>query len=76
MPPKRRLIFTGLHGIISQETKLFIATAVRTLNATLLVLIIIADLRISGGIQLNSKGRRKRFPSGQCSDCGLLGCDI
>jgi hypothetical protein len=25
---------------------------------------------------LNSKGRRKttsRFPSGQCSDCGLLG---
>jgi hypothetical protein len=37
MPPKRRLILTGLHGVISQKAELFIATAVRTLNATLFV---------------------------------------
>jgi hypothetical protein len=31
-PPKRRLKFNGLHGIISQKTELFITTGVRTSN--------------------------------------------
>jgi hypothetical protein len=31
-PPKRRLPFTGLHGVISQKAGLFIVTAVRTSN--------------------------------------------
>jgi hypothetical protein len=34
VPPKRRLIFNGLHGIISQKTVLFITTDVRTSNPT------------------------------------------
>jgi hypothetical protein len=29
IPPKRRLIFNGLHGVISQKTEPFITTAVR-----------------------------------------------
>jgi hypothetical protein len=29
VPQKRRLTFTGLHGVISQKTELFITTAVR-----------------------------------------------
>jgi hypothetical protein len=32
VPPKRRLAFNGLHGIISQNTVLFITTAVRASN--------------------------------------------
>jgi hypothetical protein len=74
--------FSPDYTALYRRRQLFIATAVRKLNATLLVLVFIADLlRISGGIRLNSKGRRKnkritwRFPSGQCSDCGLLGYD-
>jgi hypothetical protein len=34
VPPKRRLTFNGLHGIISQKIVLFITTAVRTSNPT------------------------------------------
>jgi hypothetical protein len=30
VPPKRRLTFNGLHGVISQKIVLFITTAVRT----------------------------------------------
>jgi hypothetical protein len=37
MLPKRRLILTELHGVISQKAELFIATVVRTLNATVFV---------------------------------------
>jgi hypothetical protein len=33
-PPKRRLPFNGLHGVISQKTALFIITSVRTSNST------------------------------------------
>jgi hypothetical protein len=38
--PKRRLTCNGLHGVISQETKLFIITAVRTSNATIFQFIV------------------------------------
>jgi hypothetical protein len=31
-PPKRRLAFNGLHGVISQKIELVMTTAVRTLN--------------------------------------------
>jgi hypothetical protein len=34
VPPKCRLTFSGLHGVISQKTVLFITTAVRTSNYT------------------------------------------
>jgi hypothetical protein len=34
VPPIRRLTFKGLHGIISQNAKLFITTAVRMSNST------------------------------------------
>jgi hypothetical protein len=34
VPPKRRLTFNRLHGIISQKTVFFITTAVRTSNPT------------------------------------------
>jgi hypothetical protein len=34
--PNRRLTFNGLHGVLSQETELFIITAVRTSNPTCL----------------------------------------
>jgi hypothetical protein len=34
VPPKRRLTFTGLHGVISQKTELFITAAARTSNPT------------------------------------------
>jgi hypothetical protein len=33
-PPKRRLIFNRLHGVISQKIELFITTAVRTFDLT------------------------------------------
>jgi hypothetical protein len=32
VPPKRRLIFNGLYGVISQKIVLFITTDVRTSN--------------------------------------------
>jgi hypothetical protein len=32
VPPKRRLTFSGLHGVIPQEIVLFITTAVSTSN--------------------------------------------
>jgi hypothetical protein len=34
VPPKRRLTFNGLHGVITQEIELFITTGVRTSNPT------------------------------------------
>jgi hypothetical protein len=34
VPPKRRSTFNGLHGVISQETVLFITTAMRTSSST------------------------------------------
>jgi hypothetical protein len=34
VPPKRRVIFYGTHGVVSQKIELFIMTAVRTLNPT------------------------------------------
>jgi hypothetical protein len=34
VPPKLRLTFNGLHGVISQKIVLFITTAVRTSNPT------------------------------------------
>jgi hypothetical protein len=34
VPPKRRLTFNGLQGVISQKILLFITTAVRTSNPT------------------------------------------
>jgi hypothetical protein len=34
VPPKRRLTFNGLHGVVSQKMVLFISTAVRTSNPT------------------------------------------
>jgi hypothetical protein len=34
VPPKRRLTFNGLHGVISQNIVLFITTAGRTSNPT------------------------------------------
>jgi hypothetical protein len=34
VPPKRRLTFNGLHGVISQKIELFLTTAVRTANDT------------------------------------------
>jgi hypothetical protein len=36
VPPKRRLTFNGLHGVISQKTEPFITTALRTSNTTLI----------------------------------------
>jgi hypothetical protein len=35
VPPKRRLTFNGLQGVISQKTVFFITTGVRTSNPTL-----------------------------------------
>jgi hypothetical protein len=34
VPPKRRLICNGLHGVVSQKIELFITIAVRTSNPT------------------------------------------
>jgi hypothetical protein len=34
VPPKRRLTFNGLHGVISRKAELFITTGVRTSNPT------------------------------------------
>jgi hypothetical protein len=34
VPPERRLLHNGLHGVISQKTTIFITTAVKTLNPT------------------------------------------
>jgi hypothetical protein len=51
VPPKRQLIFNGLHGVMSQKIVLFITTAVRTSNPTEYVrklLHLAADLRFSG----------------------------
>jgi hypothetical protein len=39
VPPKRRLTFNGLHGVISQKIVLFIATGVTTSNPTTLSVI-------------------------------------
>jgi hypothetical protein len=36
VPPKRHFTFNALQGVISQKTKLFIITAVRTSNLLLL----------------------------------------
>jgi hypothetical protein len=36
VPPKRHLTFNGLHGVMSEETEIFITTAVRTSNPTLI----------------------------------------
>jgi hypothetical protein len=38
VPPKRRLVFNGLHGVIFRKMALFITTAVRTSNLTSFVL--------------------------------------
>jgi hypothetical protein len=38
VPPKRRLKLNGLHGVISQKMILFITTAVKTSNPTILSL--------------------------------------
>jgi hypothetical protein len=38
VPPKRRLIFNGLHDVISVKIELSISTAVRISNPTLSVL--------------------------------------
>jgi hypothetical protein len=35
VPPKRRLTYTGLHGVIFQNIELFIVTAVRISNPSL-----------------------------------------
>jgi hypothetical protein len=35
VPPKRRLTFNRLHGVISQKTELFITTGVRTTNTAM-----------------------------------------
>jgi hypothetical protein len=32
VPPRRRVTFNGLHGVISQKTEFFITTAIRTSN--------------------------------------------
>jgi hypothetical protein len=40
VPPKRRLTFNGLHGVISRKIVLFITTAVRTSDPTYMVRII------------------------------------
>jgi hypothetical protein len=37
VPPKRRLTLNGLHGVISQKMVLFITTAVRTSNHTIII---------------------------------------
>jgi hypothetical protein len=34
VPPKPRLAYTGLHGVISQKAQIFLAAAVRTSNST------------------------------------------
>jgi hypothetical protein len=34
VPPKRRMAFNGLNGVISQKTAFFIATVVRASNPT------------------------------------------
>jgi hypothetical protein len=34
VPPKHRLTFNELHGVISQKIELFIATTLRTTNPT------------------------------------------
>jgi hypothetical protein len=34
VPPKRRLTFNGLHGVIAQKIQIFITTGVRTSNPT------------------------------------------
>jgi hypothetical protein len=36
---KNRMIFSGLHGVISQKIELLITTAARTLNSTSIVLL-------------------------------------
>jgi hypothetical protein len=37
VPPKHRLTSNGLHGVISQKIEIFITTAVRTSNPTLII---------------------------------------
>jgi hypothetical protein len=45
-PPKRRLTFNRLHGVISLKIELFITTAVRTSNPTRRILPIVCPLHI------------------------------
>jgi hypothetical protein len=42
VPPKCQMTFNRLHGIIYQKTELFITTAVRTSNPTILILLFYA----------------------------------
>jgi hypothetical protein len=48
VPPKRRLPFTGLHGVVCQKVYIFAAMALRTVNPTFLKLfrlvVLTADL--------------------------------
>jgi hypothetical protein len=50
VPPKRRLTFNGLHGVISQKTELFTTTSVRNSNPTNLfiecIIIMVISLQI------------------------------
>jgi hypothetical protein len=45
VPPKHRLTFNGLHGVISQKIELFIITAMKTSNPTYLYIIRMIILR-------------------------------
>jgi hypothetical protein len=62
VPPKRRVIFNGLHGVISQKIELFIATAVRTSNPTYAKITqVVFSFQIS-----DSNSRRISYPSHMC----------
>jgi hypothetical protein len=49
VPPKRRLTFNGLHGVVSERRELFTATAVRTSDPTYNIMFYIDYILIRGG---------------------------
>jgi hypothetical protein len=63
VPPKRRLTFNGLHGVISQKTELFITTAVRTSNPTqsLFILRIIGNALTPGRFKIKEGGAYSNY---------------
>jgi hypothetical protein len=70
IPPKRRLTFNGLHGVISQKTVHFIITAMRTSNhkeyrlrfySCLLIIIVFGSVRWS--IWADIKRERRQLGS-------------
>jgi hypothetical protein len=68
IPPKRRLNFISLHGVISEKTVIYVTTAVRTPNPT-------RKIHHYGDVDVTQRlrTRNSRFVHSECSDYCLSG---